>query len=224
MIQRSLHARFTWAALASAFLLGPAGYARAGDVLVGGVTPGGDLKITGDVGANDVTVTQNANGTVTVTGATGTTINGGKSHTSAKPVSGKLKIDGKGGDDTITVKDVTQTNEIYVKNGIGKNTITIEKVKTKGELKVKNSDGKIEIKDSSWGQRDIRPGKGTVTPATLNGTGGSGSVGKPPTAANPYQKGTNPGSQVPLGGQKQGLPTDNPGARGLIIPDVPRVD
>ena len=224
MIHRLLRIRVTGASLASILLFGAAGYATAGDVMVGGVTPGGDLTITGDQNANDVTVTQNANGTVTVSGGAGTTVNGKASHTTTKPVKGKLKIDGKGGDDTVTVTGVTQAGEIYVKDGVGKNKLKIKKTKTKGKLKVKNSDGEIVIEDSSWGQRDIRPGKGKVTPAKLKGQGGAGIAGTPPTTANPYQKGMGPGSQVPLGALKQGLPTNNPGARGVINAGQHQVD
>jgi hypothetical protein len=198
---------------------GPAG-AAGGDVMVGGVTPGGDLTITGDSEANDVTVTQNADGTVTVTGNNGTTVNGQGSYTTPGPVTGKVKIEPKGGDDTTTV-DGVKTDDIEVKDQLGKNKVTIKNCKTKDELEIKNEDGSIKIQDSSWGRRDIRPGKGTVDPPELGGKGGAGSVGTPPTGAAEYKKGTS-SSQGPLGAQQQGLPTSNPGQRGML-PDVPHV-
>lgn len=194
---------------------GPA--AAGGDVMVGGVTPGGDVTVTGDAGGNDITVTQNPNGTVTVTGNNGTTVNGQPSVTTTAPVTGKLKVDTKGGDDKVVV-DGAKTDDIEVKDELGKNDITIKNSKAKDKLKVNNEDGKIKIEDSSWGRRDIRPGQGTVDPANLSGEGGAGSVGTPPTAAADYKL----HKAVPLGAQQQGLPTSNPGQRGML-PDVPHV-
>jgi hypothetical protein len=195
---------------------GPAA-AAGGDVMVGGVTPGGDVTITGDGGNNDVTVTQNANGTVTVTGNNGTTVNGQGSFTTPAPVTGKVKVDTKGGDDKVVV-DGVKVEDIEVKDELGKNDITIKNCKTKDKLKVKNEDGNIKIENSSWGRRDIRAGQGTVDPADLAGEGGAGSVGTPPTSAADYKL----HKSVPLGAQQQGLPTYNPGQRGML-PDVPHV-
>jgi hypothetical protein len=208
------------AALLIAFLHAGLAAAAGGDVMVGGVTPGGDLTITGDAEANDITVTQNADGTVTVTGNNGTTVNGQGSFTTPGPVTGKVKIDPKGGDDTTTV-DGVKTDDIEVKDELGKNKITVKNSKAKDKLKIKNEDGNIEIQDSSWGRRDIRPGKGGLTPPNLFGEGGAGSTGTPPTSAADYHKGMG-SSQVPLNAQQQGLPTSNPGQRGML-PDVPHV-
>lgn len=206
-------------ALLIALLHAGSAAAAGGDVMVGGVTPGGDVTITGDAQANDVTVTQNADGTITVTGNNGTTVNGQGSFTTPGPVTGKVKVEPKGGDDT-TVIDGVKTDDIEVKDEFGKNKITVKNSKAKDKLKIKNEDGSIRIQDSSWGRRDIRPGQGTVDPPELAGEGGAGSVGTPPTSGASYQKPM--GHQGPLNAQQQGLPTSNPGQRGML-PDVPHV-
>ena len=207
--------------LTLALVLGLAGSAYAGDVLVGDVDPKGNVRVTGDSSNNDFTVTRDAKtGNVTVTPGKDTTVNGGTTPvTTKKPVTGKVKVDGKGGDDKITIDGVNGAGGIDVKDEIGKNEIKIKGSKTKGKLKVVNNDGKIEIEDSSWGKRDIRPGKGTVNPQNLNGKGGPGSVGTPPTSASDYQM----NKQGPIDGVTRGLPTNNPGQRGIIdAPQMPQ--
>jgi hypothetical protein len=195
----------------------------AGNVQVGQVDPNGGLQINGDSSGNDVTVTQNPNGSITITGNGGTTVNGQPSVTTTAPVTGKLKVNLRGGDDKVTVDGVTKAGEIEIKDEIGKNQIKVKDTTTKGKLKIKNEDGKIELDDVSWGRRDIRPGKGTVDPPGAAGKGGAGSA--PPKSSGGKKAATKkaPSKKAPLEAQQQGLPTTNPGQRGLIqdVPEVP---
>jgi hypothetical protein len=212
-------ARIPTIVFAFAWVLAPAVAGANGDVSVGAVTPGGDLSINGDAGNNDFTVTQNPNGTVTVTGNNGTTINGGASHTTSAAVTGKISANGRGGDDTIKV-DGVNVGEVKVKDELGTNTIEVRGSRISGELDLKNRDGSIRIRDTAWGRRKIRPGQGSVDPANLAGRGGAGSVGTPPSGGGGGKK---PAAKkkAPLEAQKQGLPTSNPGQRGVVVPELP---
>ena len=210
------------ALFATLWLLGAAGAALAnGNVSVGGVTPGGDVKINGDGGNNDVTVTQNGNGTVTVTGNGGTTVNGGASHTTPTAVTGGVSVNTRGGDDTVTVTGVTAVEDITVKDDIGTNNVTVTGSRASDKLKIKNSAGGVTVTDTGWGRRDIRPGTGTLNPRSISGTGGAGSVGTPPPVP-PTPTPTPPGGgkkaagskkagKAAMDAQKAGLPTSNPG-------------
>lgn len=222
--------------LALAGLVGSAGLARAGDVLVGGVTPGGDLNINGDVGDNSFTVHQNADGSVTVTPDPGTTVNGNAGpYTTTPPgqggtaVTGKIKIKGRGGNDTIKVDGVNQASDIEIKDDQGNNTVDVKNVNITGRLRIKNGrGGTTTIGDSKWGSRKI-DGGATVNPANLAGQGGGGQVGTPPNrptgggggGKKPARKKAAT-QKPPVQAQKDGLPTSNPGQRGML-PDVPNV-
>jgi hypothetical protein len=209
-------------ALAAAALLLDAGAAAAnGNVMVGAVTPGGDVNINGDLGNNDITITQNADGTVTVTGNNGTTVNGGASHTTTNPVTGEIDVDTRGGDDKVTVDGVTNVEDLDLEDNIGDNDIEVKNSKFSDKMKIENNDGSIDVSDTSWGRRDVRPGRGTVNPASINGRGGAGQVGTPPGCGGGGKKPPRDGSKAARRAQQDGLPTKNPGQRGVITPELP---
>ena len=214
------HAHFVfWMSLA--LLLGAPALA---DVQVGQVDGKGGLRVNGGAGKDDVTITQNKNGTITVKGNGTTKVNGGKSHTTGKKVTGKLKVNLRGGDDNVEVRGLSGPKDVEVKDELGKNNITVKKTKVKGKLKVKNEDGKIDLDDVQWGKRDIRKGKGTVNPKNAEGKGGAGSApprGSGKKAARKKAAGAAK-KKAPLNAQDQGLPTSNPGQRGLL-PDIPSI-
>jgi hypothetical protein len=207
-------------ALTAALWLDAGAAAANGNVMVGAVTPGGDVNINGDAGNNDVTITQNANGTVTVTGHNGTTVNGGASHTTTTPVTGEIDVNTRGGDDKVTVDGVTNVEDLDLEDNIGDNEIVVKKSKFSDKMKIENNDGSIDVDDTRWGRRDVRPGRGTVNPPSINGRGGAGQVGTPPTAGS-GKKPPRDGSKAARRAQQDGLPTKNPGQRGVITPELP---
>lgn len=202
-------------------LFGRADLASAGgDVMVGGVDPKGGIRINGDAKGNDITVTQNANGTVTVKGNGGTTVNGGTKPVTTGKVTGKIKINMRGGDDKTTVTGV-KSGGLEVKDEVGKNEIVIKKSDVKGKLKIRNEDGSIDLDDVKWGKRDIKKGKGTINPAGADGKGGAGSAPpKSPGGKKAARK--KAAKKAPLEAQDDALPTSNPG-RGGLLPDVPEI-
>jgi len=223
----SRQARVRMLAFALAAALPSAAVATNGNVMVGPVTPDGDLNVNGDMGNNDVTITQNADGTITITGNNGTTVNGGASHTTSTPVTGELDVDTRGGNDKVVIDGVTNVEDIDLEDELGTNELEVKNSKVSDKLKIENGNGSIRIGDSSWGRRDIRPGRGGVTPANLSGRGGAGSVGTPPTGGGGSKaprsggsKGTD-ASKAPRNAQQQGLPTNNPGQRGVVVPELP---
>ena len=208
---------------AGLLVMAPGFASAAGDVLLGGVTPGGDVSINGDSANNDYTITQNTDGTVTVTGNNGTTVNGQNTpQTTGNAVTGKISTNGRGGDDTITVHDV-DVEDLKIKDELGTNTIDVDDAKVSDKLEIKNSAGSIGVSDTSWGRRKIRKGTGTVNPASLNGDGSAGSVGTPPGSGGGGKKAARKSKKAPLNAQDQGLPTNNPGQRGVVVPELPNV-
>ncbi len=212
MIRRSSLASLVLVAFALA--IPGAAEAAGGDVQVGAVTPGGDLNINGDSGNNDIIVTQNADGTITVTGQNGTTVNGQASVTTGQRVTGKVKIKTRGGDDDVTV-DGLDVEDLTIDDELGNNDVTVKNTKVKDKLKIKAGGGTILIKDSNWGRRDIRVGTSTLTPANLAGSGGAGQVGTPPSGGGGggENSGDRAGPNVPqtpmgtvVGPQVEGLP------------------
>ncbi len=89
----------------------------AGDVLAS--LEGSLLKIEGDVLDNQIAINQAANGNVTVVGLTGTLVNGRNSVTFRNPQLNAMEVRMGGGSDTVTMRGVQLTNDLYVDLGAG---------------------------------------------------------------------------------------------------------
>lgn len=228
-----------WAPLVAAVLFAADAVAGTGNAHVSHA--GGRVRVTGDAGNNDVSVTQSGN-TITITGRNGTTLSAGPGATvdpnnpNVITVTGvgtntRVKVDVSGGDNKVDVKDL-KVNRVEVKaRGGGDNTITVDDSRTGDKLEVETGSGddSITVSDSAWGRREVDPGGGTNKVTGIpTGKGGAGQVGTPPPAPTPTPPNPNPGggssSKAPLNAQDAGLPTANPGQRGLIpdVPDVPQ--
>jgi hypothetical protein len=94
----------------------------AGDVAV--ALEGQLLKLQGDNLSNQVVVAQNAAGTVTISGQNGTTINGRASVRFVNPQLEQLDIRMEGGDDSVVLRGVAVTNDLFVDLGAGNDRLT----------------------------------------------------------------------------------------------------
>lgn len=81
------------------------------------------LKVFGDNAANDIAITQNANGDVTVSGRNGTLINGLASARFPRMVLNAVEIDLAGGNDVVAISNLRIANDLNVKLGDGSNRL-----------------------------------------------------------------------------------------------------
>jgi hypothetical protein len=122
------------ALLGTGLLLAAPDASAAGNVRVGSVTPGGDLRVNGDASGNDIAITQNAPGDIVITGRNGTTVNGQPSVTRSG-VTGELKVNPRGGDDTVEI-DGVQVEDLEVEDQIGRNDIDVKNTRVDDEIEI----------------------------------------------------------------------------------------
>jgi hypothetical protein len=82
------------------------------------------MKIEGDNLSNQIAVTQNSVGDVIVSGQNGTRINGLSSVRFARPQLNAMEIRMEGGDDTVAMRGVNLTNDLFVDLGAGNDRLT----------------------------------------------------------------------------------------------------
>lgn len=145
-----------------ALLLLPAAVLAAGNVQVS--TSAVDVDIDGDSAANELSIAYDGDRRISVTGANGTTVNGGASATVA--VSGKLDIRLRDGDDRIVMIGVVLPDDVRVDLGAGRDVfrchessmeglsvtgdagvddIIAQLVTVRGDLKLQGRDGRDTI-------------------------------------------------------------------------------
>jgi hypothetical protein len=170
-------------------------------MLAGDVTAkisGGNLVIKGDSLANGITIAAGSTaGTVVVTGVTAggsaTTVNSGTAAVTLSGFTGGLKIDMKGGDDSVTITDLTVTGDAKLEGGRGNDTfdvsgstfhgalttvlgdgddtLTVDSTTVSGKAKFKGRSGADDatITDSTFSKLSVSLGKGNDT-LTMSGT------------------------------------------------------
>lgn len=86
---------------------------------------GGDLALQGDNLGNEVRVSQAANGTVTVRGLNGTTVNGLAQVTYAGAVLNKVEANLEGGNDVLTIGSLNVAGDVFVQAGEGNDRVVL---------------------------------------------------------------------------------------------------
>lgn len=94
----------------------------AGQVFV--ALEGSLMRVTGDNLSNQISITQNPAGDVIVAGQTGTTVNGAPSVRFVRPALNAMEVRMEGGDDTVTMRGVQLTNDLFVDLGAGNDRLT----------------------------------------------------------------------------------------------------
>jgi hypothetical protein len=170
-------------------------------MLAGDVTAkisGGNLVIKGDSLANGITIAAGSTaGTVVVTGVTAggsaTTVNSGTTAVTLSGFTGGLKIDMKGGDDSVTITDLTVTGDAKLEGGRGDDTFDVSgstfhgalttnlgdgddtltfdstTVSGKAKFKGRHGDDDATITDSTFSKLSVSLGKGDDS-LTMSGT------------------------------------------------------
>jgi hypothetical protein len=118
-------------------------------MLAGDVTAkisGGKLVIKGDSLANGITIAAGSTaGTVVVTGVTAggsaTTVNSGTTAVTLSGFTGGLKLDMKGGDDSVTITGLTVTGDAKLEGGRGNDTFDVSGSTFHGALTTNLGDG-----------------------------------------------------------------------------------
>jgi hypothetical protein len=136
----------------------------AGDVAVSVVQ--GNLKIEGDIQANEIAVTDLGGGQVEVAGQNGTTINGQAGPLTFASVLRSVKIELKEGDDVVrfTGNNQNSLKGVAIETGAGADTVSVDDVFAR-YLKVETgSDNDIvNVLDASAKEVKIETGRGNDT-------------------------------------------------------------
>ena len=110
-----------------------------GDVQVAFDPVSRELRLTGDGAANDVVITQDVEGSFTVTGRNGTTVNLLPSVTTVNVRS--LNVDLGDGGDTIQINDAAVSGGLRVRMGDGANTLAMRGVRIRGRTAIRGGGG-----------------------------------------------------------------------------------
>ncbi len=108
--------------------------ALAGDVVA--ALEGSLLVVAGDNLANELSITQNAAGDVTLLGLNGTTVNGLSSLTLANPLLNSAEIRMEGGNDKLTVTGLRTSTDLNIDLGAGNDAANV----------VANAGGNLSVK------------------------------------------------------------------------------
>lgn len=103
----------------------------------------GDLVVTGDGQNNGITITQTATNTFVVTGDATTTINGQALATPATlpGVTKSFKIEMLGGNDNVTIQNLTIPKNLKLEGGADNDTLLISNVNVQGNAIIEGNSG-----------------------------------------------------------------------------------
>lgn len=151
--------------------------ALAGDVSA--ALEGSLLVVAGDNLANEISITQNAAGNVTLLGLNGTTVNGLPSLTLANPRLNSAEIRMEGGNDRLTVNGLRTSTDLNIDLGAGNDSANVI-ANAGGNLTIKGETGNdvVTVRGSRAGiDLNIEMGTGTASVNLRNSTiGGNATV------------------------------------------------